>query len=113
MGPRTPANLCGGSILNRPSAAGAAPFGTRKPRLANCRRADRKALRTRSRFKRTFMTTAEFAEHEALKREWTDAFVTVNQDRPELKRFGGMIGRVVTVNFNNKALIDFADGGWY
>ena len=59
------------------------------------------------------MTTAELAVHEALKREWTDAFITVNPDRPELKRFDGMIGRVVTVNFNNKALIDFADGGWY
>jgi len=59
------------------------------------------------------MTTAELAEHEALKREWTDQYVTVNPDRPELKRFAGLIGRVVTVNFNNKALIDFQDGGWY
>jgi hypothetical protein len=53
------------------------------------------------------------ALHEALKREWTDQYVTVNPDRPELKRFGGIIGRVVTVNHNNKALIDFQDGGWY
>jgi hypothetical protein len=53
------------------------------------------------------------ATHERLKREWTDRYVTVNPDRPELARFRGIIGRVVTVNYNNKALIDFQDGGWY
>lgn len=53
------------------------------------------------------------AMHEALKREWTDQYVTVNAARPELKRFAGIVGRVVTVNYNNKALIDFQDGGWY
>ena len=41
------------------------------------------------------MTTAELAEHEALKREWTDQYVTVNPDRPELKRFAGLIGKKV------------------
>ncbi len=51
--------------------------------------------------------------YEEVKREWTDQYVTVNADRPELKRFAGLVGRVVTVNFNRKALIDFADGGWY
>lgn len=51
--------------------------------------------------------------NEALKREWTDQFVEVNPERPELKRFAGIVGRVVTVNQNNKALIDFQDGGWY
>ncbi len=59
------------------------------------------------------MTTAELAQHEAIKREWTDQFVEVNPERPELKRFAGIVGRVVTVNFNNKALVDFQDGGWY
>jgi hypothetical protein len=49
----------------------------------------------------------------ALKRQWTDQYVTVNPDRPELKRFEGVVGRVVTVNWNNKAVIDFQDGGWY
>jgi hypothetical protein len=53
------------------------------------------------------------ATHERLKREWTDQYVTVNPDRPELARFRGIIGRVVTVSYNNKALIDFQDGGWY
>jgi hypothetical protein len=52
-------------------------------------------------------------QHEALKNEWTDQYVTVNPERVELKRFAGIVGRVVTVNFNNKALIDFQDGGWY
>ena len=59
------------------------------------------------------MTPAEVARHEAIKREWTDQYVTANSDRPELKRFQGLVGRVVTVNFNDKALVDFQDGGWY
>jgi hypothetical protein len=50
---------------------------------------------------------------EALKREWTDQLVEANAERPELKRFAGLVGRVVTVNQNGKALVDFADGGWY
>jgi hypothetical protein len=59
------------------------------------------------------MDTAAVAHHEALKREWTDQYVQVNPERPELKRFEGIVGRVVTVNWNNKAVIDFQDGGWY
>ena len=51
--------------------------------------------------------------YEEIKREWTDQFVEVNAERPELKRFAGVVGRVVTVNYNNKALVDFQDGGWY
>jgi hypothetical protein len=53
------------------------------------------------------------AQIEELKREWTDQFVTVKPERPELQRFAGTVGRVVTVNHNGKALIDFQDGGWY
>ncbi len=48
-----------------------------------------------------------------LQREWTDCFVQANEAIPELKRFAGRIGRVVTVNWNGKALVDFADGAWY
>jgi hypothetical protein len=48
-----------------------------------------------------------------LQRQWIDQYVTVNADIPELKRFAGIVGRVVTVNFNGKAVIDFQDGGWY
>jgi hypothetical protein len=51
--------------------------------------------------------------YETIKNEWTDQFVEVNADRPELKRFAGIVGRVVTVNHSLKALIDFQDGGWY
>lgn len=52
-------------------------------------------------------------EIEALRRDWTDQFVRVKADRPELNRFADIVGRVVTVNWNGKALIDFQDGGWY
>jgi hypothetical protein len=53
------------------------------------------------------------ALNESLKREWTDQYVQVNAEQPELRRFEGIVGRVVTVNCNNKAIIDFQDGGWY
>lgn len=59
------------------------------------------------------MDTSEVTRHEELKRAWTDQYVQVNPDRPELKRFAGIVGRVVTVNWNDKAVIDFQDGGWY
>ncbi len=59
------------------------------------------------------MNTAEVEAHEDLKREWTDQYVMVNPEVQELKRFEGIVGRIVTVNWNNKAVIDFQDGGWY
>ena len=62
------------------------------------------------------METAEArneALNESLKREWTDQYVEVRPEQPELRRFQGIVGRVVTVNCNNKAIIDFQDGGWY
>jgi hypothetical protein len=52
-------------------------------------------------------------EIERLKAEWTDRFVRIRGDRPELQRFAGRVGRVITVNFNGRAIIDFADGAWY
>jgi hypothetical protein len=58
------------------------------------------------------MDAAEL-RYEQLKQEWTDQYVEVNPERPELRRFAGIVGRVVTVNRNNKALVDFQDGGWY
>ena len=51
-------------------------------------------------------------EYEALRQKWTDKFVEV-VDRAELARFKGIVGRVVTVNYNRKAVIDFQDGAWY
>ena len=59
------------------------------------------------------MITLKPEEIENLKSEWTDQYVQVNAERPELKRFAGRVGRVVTVNWTGKALVDFADGGWY
>lgn len=59
------------------------------------------------------MITPSVDQIAALQAEWTDQFVTVNPDQPALKRFVGRVGRVITVNYNGKALIDFADGGWY
>jgi hypothetical protein len=51
---------------------------------------------------------------DALKREWTDRFVRVKPGvRPELVRFEGRVGRVVTVNYGGRAVVDFADGAWY
>jgi len=54
-----------------------------------------------------------FAHLDDLRKEWTDQLVTVKPGRPELQRFAGIVGRIVTVNYNGKALIDFQDGGWY
>jgi hypothetical protein len=54
-----------------------------------------------------------FTKLDELKSEWTDQYVTVKPDRPELARFANIVGRVVTVNYNGKAIIDFQDGGWY
>jgi hypothetical protein len=60
-----------------------------------------------------FMNPTGVQSIEELRREWTDQYVTVKPERPELKRFAGIVGRVVTVNWNGKAVIDFQDGGWY
>lgn len=51
--------------------------------------------------------------NEQLKAEYTDKKVSIASNRPELARFQGRIGRVVTVNQNNRALVDFQDGPWY
>lgn len=48
-----------------------------------------------------------------LKATFTDKYVKVQSPRPELARFAGMVGRVVTVNENGMALVDFSDGPWY
>jgi hypothetical protein len=59
------------------------------------------------------MEPLQAPDHESLKSEWTDQYVMVNPNHPELKRFANVVGRVVTVNYNNKAVVDFQDGGWY
>jgi hypothetical protein len=55
----------------------------------------------------------DVALNEKLKKEWTDQYVVVDESRLELLRWKGTVGRVVTVNWNNLCLIDFADGAWY
>ena len=54
-----------------------------------------------------------FTKQDDLRKTWMDQYVKVNENKAELKRFAGIVGRVVTVNYNGKALVDFQDGGWY
>lgn len=49
-----------------------------------------------------------------LKRLWSDKYVRVKPDaRPDLKRFEGRVGRIVTVNYSGRAVVDFGDQAWY
>ena len=60
------------------------------------------------------MRFPEFDAVDILKREWTDKLVRVKPEaRADLERFVGRIGRIVTVNYSGRAVVDFADGGWY
>lgn len=54
-----------------------------------------------------------FESLDELRKVWIDQYVRVNPERPELRRFKDIVGRVVTVNCNGKAVIDFQDGAWY
>lgn len=55
----------------------------------------------------------EFEQVEDWKRQWTAKYVQVDESRPELKRFAGRTGRVVTVNMSGRALVQFDDlEGW-
>lgn len=60
------------------------------------------------------MRAPEPTEIAYLQREWTDRRVRVKTGaRPELDRFAQRIGRIVTINFNGLAIVDFGDGAWY
>ncbi len=59
------------------------------------------------------MRFPEAAAIDELKRTWTDCYVRVKPGLPEYARFEGKVGRVVTVNFSGRAIVDFADGAWY
>jgi hypothetical protein len=60
------------------------------------------------------MSFPDFAAVDRLKAVWSDKLVRVRPGlRPELARFEGRVGRVVTVNYSGRAVVDFADGGWY
>ncbi len=66
---------------------------------------------TASPFKRTM--TAE--QLERLKQQYAGKRVLVDARRPELARWGNVPGRVITVNDNGDALVQFdgADAGWH
>ncbi len=46
-------------------------------------------------------------EIQRLRQQYAGKRVTVDSRRPELARFVGMAGRVVAVNFNGQALVEF------
>lgn len=46
-------------------------------------------------------------ELERLKRQFAGKRVTVDASRPELARFADRAGRVVTINYNGRALVEF------
>ncbi|OWK47049.1 hypothetical protein FRUB_00748 [Fimbriiglobus ruber] len=55
---------------------------------------------------------------DGLKSVWSGRLVRVKAGAAaELTRFEGRVGRVVTVNYDGRAIVDFADGkgecGWY
>ncbi len=57
-----------------------------------------------------------FDQIEKLKREYTDKYVVVDAQRPELARFAGHTGQVKTVNMSGRALVEFDvwnNIGWY
>jgi hypothetical protein len=57
-----------------------------------------------------------FETVEKLKREYTDKWVVVDPNTPELKRFVGLSGRIKTINMSGRALVQFdgpVDISWY
>ena len=57
-----------------------------------------------------------FEQIEQLKQQYTDKYVVVDEQRPELRRFRGRTGTVRTVNMSGRALVEFEGDnniGWY
>ena len=57
-----------------------------------------------------------FEHIEKLKQQYTDKYVEVDHQRPELRRFKGMTGTVKTVNMSGRALVEFDSYnniGWF
>lgn len=52
---------------------------------------------------------------EKLRQQYSGKRVLVDPQRPELARFANISGRVVTINQNGRALVQFdgADQGWH
>ncbi len=60
------------------------------------------------------MSVPSETELRDLRTTWTDLRVRIRPDsRPELTRFAGKVGRVVTINTTGRAIVDFGDGAWY
>lgn len=49
------------------------------------------------------------------RQDWTDRYVRIRsaEEGTPLHRFVGRVGRVITVNYSGRAVVDFADGAWY
>ena len=54
-----------------------------------------------------------YEQAEELKRTWTDQYVRLKPGHERYARFADKVGRVVTVNYGGRAIVDFADGAWY
>jgi pyruvate/2-oxoglutarate dehydrogenase complex dihydrolipoamide acyltransferase (E2) component len=58
-----------------------------------------------------------FPNIEKIKQDYTDKYVMVDPQRPELARFADVVGQVKTVNMSGRALVEFLDYhlniGWY
>lgn len=58
-----------------------------------------------------------FPNIEKIKQEYTDKYVRVDPQRPELARFADVVGQVKTVNMSGRALVEFLDYhlniGWF
>ena len=58
-----------------------------------------------------------FEQIEKIKQQYTDKYVVVDGQRPELARFANLVGQVRTVNMSGRALVEFLDYalniGWY
>ncbi len=55
-------------------------------------------------------------EVEKLREQFSDQYVVVDAQQPELARFEGTVGQVKTVNMNGRALVEFdsaGNRGWY
>ena len=60
------------------------------------------------------MTFPSNAEIDRLRQIWTGQHVRVVEPSPDdLTRFADRVGRVITVNCNGSAIVDFGDGAWY
>lgn len=58
----------------------------------------------------------DFERIDRLRREWSDKYVEADASVPSLRRFAGRVGRVMTINMNGHALVQFTgtnDIGWY